>query len=417
MGTASGAPTPDYAKAINGFGQCAPGDLAALIDAVVAPIGGRQATIYLADFAQAVLQPLLLTEEWESHDWTGEDGAVHEQDMATTMAGRCFRIGAPVTTDRADGIRVWVPLVEHSQRTGVLALTLAAADEATLACCMEVGRFAGLMVASAARYTDVFHLRRRGRSMTAAAGMQWDLLPTLTLRSAQVVSSGVLEPAYEVAGDAFDHALNGDWLHAALFDGMGHDLPSTLMSTLAVGVYRHARRAGMELPQIASAVDAAVAAHCPVEGFVTGLLLRLQLSTGRLEWTCAGHPPPLLMRGRHVIGQLASSPSLPFGLGHDDAPAAQEQLQPGDNLLLFTDGVVESGPGGGPDLGAERLADLWERESLLGLAPEEVARRLTQSVLDHQGGKLHDDATILLVQWLGPARSVDEQTPQGSVTA
>lgn len=391
---------PDYAGALKTFRETMPGELAGLLDAVVIPIGGSQVTIYLADFALSVLQPLL-TEGWAGQDWAADDGAVHEQDMSTTMAGRCFRTGAPVTTAREDAVRVWVPLVEHSQRTGVLALTVAEATEEVLEACVEVGCFAGLLVASAAHYTDLFHLRRRGRTMTAAAGMQWDLLPTLTMRGPRVVSSGMLEPAYRVAGDAFDHVLNGDWLHAALFDGMGHDLPSTLMSTLAVGVYRHARRGGVSMSAMATAVDQAVAAQCRDEGFVTGLLLRLELSTGRLEWACAGHPPPLLMRGRHVIGELTCAPSLPFGLNEHEVPTFEEELQRGDSLLLYTDGVVESGPGSGDDLGVERLADLWEREAHADRAPEEVTRRLTQSVLEHQGGKLHDDATVVLVQWLG----------------
>lgn len=395
---------PDYAAAINAYSQTAPGDLAALLDAAIAPIGGRAATLYLADFGQTVLQPLLLSAGWGSGDWDADDEALHEQDLATTMAGRCFSTGAPVTAERTGGTRVWVPLVEHSQRTGVLALTVCEPSEAVLASCVEVGRFAGLLVASAARFTDVFHLRRRGRSMTAAAGMQWDLLPSLTMRTAEVVSSGSLEPAYEVAGDAFDHSINGDRLHVALFDGMGHDLPSTLMSTLAVGVYRHARRAGLALTDMYDAVDSAVAGHCPVEGFVTGLLLRLDLSTGALQWLNAGHPAPLLMRGRHFVGELECPVALPFGLRGPATTTGAEQLQPGDSVLLYTDGVVESGPGGAEDLGAERLGDLWAREALMERPAEEVARRLTQAVLEYQGGKLHDDATVVVVQWHGPLR-------------
>lgn len=390
MGERLQSGAPDYAGAINAFDQTPPSDLTALLEAVVAPIGGSRVVVYLADFARTVLQPLLLADGWHHHDWTAEDGVVEEQDIAATMAGRCFSTGVPVTTEREDGVRVWVPLVEHSECTGVLARAL------------EVGRFAGLLVAGAARYTDLFHLRRRGRSMSVAAGMQWDLLPTMTLRSPSVVSTGMLEPAYQVAGDAFDHVLNGDWLHAALFDGMGHDLPATLMSTVAVGAYRHARRCGLDLAGMADAVDAAVAAHCRGTGFVTGVLLRLQLSTGRLEWTCAGHPRPLLMRGQRVVGELVCPRAVPFGVrGAKPTVVHGEDLQPGDSLLLFTDGVVESRPGG-QELGMEGLADLWARTALLDRPPEEVARRLTQAVLEHQGGKLHDDATVLLVQWLGP---------------
>ena len=63
--------------------------------------------------------------------------------------------------------------------------------------------------------------------------------------------AGLLEPAYEVGGDCFDYALNGDvMLDVAVFDAMGHGLPSSIISGLAVGAYRHARRTGVPLDRL-----------------------------------------------------------------------------------------------------------------------------------------------------------------------
>ncbi len=391
----------DYGGAIAGFQHAGPGDIVALLSAAAAPIGGREVMVFLVDYEQAALQPLLLGEAWAATNWAELSEIPAEQDIASTVAGRCFRTGEPLTVTRGDGVRVWVPLVEQADRTGVLALTVPEASATVVSQCVNLGLFAGLLIASAARYSDIFHLLRQGRSMTAAAGMQWDLLPPMTVASARVVSTGVLEPAYEVAGDAFDHSLNDGWLHVGIFDGMGHDISSTLMTTLAVGIYRHARRARMPLPDVRRAVDTALAEHWAGDGFVTGVLLQLQLSTGRLEWTTAGHPAPLLLRGRTVVGELDHPPLLPFGLGDPAPTSAHEQLQPGDSLLLFTDGVVDGRPSRNGALGIERLADLWERETQAQRTPEEVTRRLAQAVIDHQGGKLDDDATIVLVQWHG----------------
>jgi serine phosphatase RsbU (regulator of sigma subunit) len=392
---------PAYGVALAASGTTAPGELSTLLAAALAPLGVSNLAVFLADFDQLVLQPLLLAQDWADVDWAGEDEEVLEHDIATTMAGRCFQTGAPVTAPRPDGIRVWVPLVERSVRIGVLAVSLPEASDSVVARCVEVGQFGGLLIASAMRYTDLVHLRRQSRTMTAAAAMQWDLLPPVTLLSPQVVSTGRLEPAYDVAGDSFDHALNGDWLHAAIFDAMGHDLSSTIMATLAVGVYRHARRGGMNLPEMYQAVDHAVAAQCAGEGFVTGLLLRLHVQTGELEWVSAGHPPPLLLRGRHVIGELEGGRCLPFGLNDVCEPAAQERLHAGDSLLLYTDGVVETRPEDGEDLSVERLGDFWARETLPDRSADEVTRRLVRLVVDRQHGKLHDDATLLLIRWTG----------------
>jgi hypothetical protein len=352
-----------------------------------------------------VLQPLLLGDigaDWQGHDWLSPDEGFIEQDIATSAAGQSFRTGSAVVVERTDGARISVPLVEHAERTGVVALTVPTASAAVVEQCMRLGAFAGLLVSSLARSTDLFHLRRQGRGMTAAAGMQWDLLPSMTLRSASVVSTGLLEPAYEVAGDAFDHTINADRLHVSIFDGMGHDLGSTVMTTLAVGVYRHARRARMSLLEMHESVDAAVAAHCSAEAFVTGVIADLHLDSGLLYWVNAGHPPPLLLRRSGQIEELVSLPSLPFGF-RDGVQLCRTHLDRGDHLLLYTDGVVESRPALGADMGSEELARLWAAEIASGVGPEQVVQRVVAAAVEHQGGKLHDDATLLMVHRLGSA--------------
>ena len=70
-------------------------------------------------------------------------------------------------------------------------------------------------------------------------------------------------------------------------------------------------------------------------------------------------------------------------------------------MLLYTDGVIEARTPDGEFFGLERLADLAEREAASGQPAEELVRRLVQAVLEHQGGGLRDDATLLLVQWAG----------------
>ena len=101
---------------------------------------------------------------------------------------------------------------------------------------------------------------------------------------------------------------------------MGHGISSTLLTALTVGAYRHARREGASIPEIHTVIDRALADHYEDDSFATGIIGTLALGTGRLEWSCAGHPPPLLLRGRKVIAELENEPSLLFGLG--GAPGA-----------------------------------------------------------------------------------------------
>jgi serine phosphatase RsbU (regulator of sigma subunit) len=151
-----------------------------------------------------------------------------------------------------------------------------------------------------------------------------------------------------------------------------------------------------------AAIDAALAGYYDDVSFATGIIARLATGSGRLQWSCAGHPRPLLLRGRKVVAELSCDSVLPFGLGDPAPEPAIEQLEPGDAVMLYTDGVTEARTPDGEQFGLDRLADLLEREAASGRAADELLRRLVRSVLDHQAGDLRDDATLLLVQWTGP---------------
>src|SRR6202022_202320 len=101
----------------------------------------------------------------------------------------------------------------------------------------------------------------------------------------------------------------------AVIDAAGHDVSSALISALIISSYRHDRREDRTLEHIHVNLDAAVASHLPDLTFATGQLARIDLESGALTWTNAGHPCPLLIRGGRVIGQLECPPSLPWGLG------------------------------------------------------------------------------------------------------
>ena len=224
------------------------------------------------------------------------------------------------------------------------------------------------------------------------------------MRSSEVLASGRLEPAYEIAGDAFDYALNRRVLEAAVFDGMGHGVESTLMTTLAMGAYRHARRINEPPARVYAAISEAVSSHYDGDAFVTAVLGRLDLDDGSMEWVCAGHPTPLLLRDQRVARVLDCVPSLPLGLGGECRQVAVEKLEPGDSVLFFTDGVIEGRSPEGEEFGTERLARTWEQEWASERPPEEVLRRVVQAVSVFCAGRLRDDATLLQLCWYGPTQ-------------
>ncbi len=365
---------------------------------VAADLGATDVVVYLVDFAQTTLEPL--------PDRSAHADLPKSEVVASTLAGRAFVDQRPATAERAEGVRVWVPIVEGSDRTGVLALTVAEASDSVVGACEELGLLAGYLIATHARSTDVYNLRRRRRSLSLASSMQWDLLPPLVLRSERLVVAGLLEPAYVVGGVCFDYALNGSAFDIGIFDPVGHGLRSALIAALCMGSYRHDRREGLSLAGMHANLDGAVAAEFP-GSFATGQLARIQLDTGALTWTNAGHPLPLLVRNGRVLDEMACRPSPPWGLGDvvggsAGVEVASIALEPGDSLLLYTDGVTEAHLPGEEQFGIERLADLLGQHASDQLEPEEVVRRLVRTVLDQQDDRLTDDATAVFVRWAGP---------------
>lgn len=377
-------------------------DLHDVLSAAVSPLDGHDPVVYLADFGHRVLMPLPVAMSRP---------IPAEEDVATTLAGRAFVTGQAMTAERDGELRVWVPIIEGTERTGVLAVTVPAVDPEILADLELLGVFAGLALRCIATVSDIPHLRRRGRTMSLAATMQWQLMPPLAASTDQVAIAGVLEPAYDIAGDGFDYAINGGEVDFALFDGMGHGIPSGMLTALAVGAYRYARRQHLSVAGIHAAVHDAVASQYADEAFATGIIGRLSTGTGDLHWSCAGHPPPLLLRGRKVVAELSCDPALPFGLDAAAPVEARYTLQPGDAVLLYTDGVVEARTPLGEEFGLDRLRDFLEREAASEHPMEELLRRLVRAVLDYQGGDLRDDATLLLLQWAGVASPTGTTVP------
>lgn len=373
-----------------------PHALAWVVADLAAEVGLDDLVIHLVDLDQRLLLPLVRRPGTPA----GEP-----LDIDATIAGRAFRtetlieVEAPEYEQRR---RVWVPLIDGTERLGVMSLTTHPLNDLSRARCRHLSALVAELIVSKAQYGDSLPLARRRRPMELAAELRWAFLPPLSFTGPRVTIAGILEPAYEVAGDAFDYALNGDVAHVAVIDAMGHGLEASRMANLAVGAYRHSRRLGLDLAATYAAMDRALAEEFGAERFVTGVLATLHCGTGELCWLIAGHPHPLVLRGKKMVGELSTDPSLPFGLGGAVAGPAVTSLEPGDQVLFFTDGVVEARSATGELFGKERLGDLLVRAAADASPPPETMRRLVHAVLAHQGSPLTDDATLLLVEWRRP---------------
>lgn len=364
--------------------------VASTVAARAAGLGFLETVVYLADYEQVSLLPL------------PGSGVPPRQELSIegTVAGLAYRRMELTHTERpGSGHHLWLPLVDGSARLGVIELQV----EANTAEVEDEARTLASLVAELIvvndLYSDAFSRLRRRRVMTLAAEIQWDLLPPLTFATDRFVIAGALEPAYEIGGDTFDYAVTNDTADILVLDSVGHGLTSALLASAAVGAYRHARRSQLDLPDISQAMNAVIAEQFGSSQFATAAIVRLDLESGQLRWVNAGHPAPLILRRGSLIHPPACPPARPLGLQSGKPLECDSRLQPGDQLLLYTDGVVEARSPTGEFFGEERLADFVLRAAAVGDPAPETLRRLMRQVLRHQSDQLQDDASIVLLEW------------------
>ncbi|MEU8298096.1 PP2C family protein-serine/threonine phosphatase [Micromonospora sp. NPDC048909] len=371
--------------------QLPPDDLPVAVDAVLEPLRVT-ATIYLVDAEQCDLRPLP----------TRGRPTPDPRPIDASLAGRAFT-QVELHAGQGPPPRLWVPVIDGTDRLGLLEIVpppgADLGDAALRDGCRLIAGLIGHLVTSKSSYGDGLQRARRSQPMGVSAELLWQLLPPLTFAAPDATISAVLEPSYEVGGDAFDYALNGNTVTLAILDGVGHGLSAVLTTSVALAAMRAARRAGNDLAGLARAVDAAILGQWRDARFVTAVLAEFDTGTGLLRYLNAGHPPPLLLRHGRTVQELTEGRRLPLGLPNDRIEVARTRLEPDDRLLLYTDGVTEARDVAGELFGLGRLADLAERHISSGLRTPETLRRLSHAVIEHQDGPLRDDTTLLLVEW------------------
>ncbi len=369
----------------------APAALMAAVRESARKLGATHVELLLADFAQ---QQLVALEE--------RPGEPRRVPVEGTTAGQAFARCVPIMTAAAGGeVVVTAPLLDGIERLGVLQLTFDTAPP--LASCRRFTDLVSQYVSSKGRITDEFHRLRSIEPMSLAAQMQWQMLPPIAGHAPEVTIAGQVEPAYDVGGDAFDYAVNWDCAQLAIFDAMGHGVSASVTTALAIGSYRSCRRRGDDLVSTLSGMDRAVAEEFVDERFVTALLAELDLATGRIRFLNAGHLQPLLLRERRIVPLPDVPAGLPLGLGGLLPAAAdrlvEHQLQPGDRVLLLTDGILDATDAAGQRFGERRLVELAEQGAQGGLPLAELARIIARGVYEFQDGELADDASLLILEY------------------
>ncbi|MGP3952356.1 PP2C family protein-serine/threonine phosphatase [Streptomyces sp. 7N604] len=215
---------------------------------------------------------------------------------------------------------------------------------------------------------------------------------------------GEFEVAVRYSAAAAEARIGGD-LYALLptpygvrlivGDVRGKGLPAVSTAALVLGVFREAAYDEPDLLDVVGRIERSLARNLGSDDFVTAVVAGYP-ATGRMEIVNCGHAPPLLVRGSGVTALEPVHPAPPLGLRALTGETPSLQVLPfadGDQLLLYTDGVIEARNDG------REFYPLVER--VTRHASDEPARTLDalhEELLAHVGGRLHDDAALLLLR-------------------
>ncbi|MER7077895.1 Serine phosphatase RsbU, regulator of sigma subunit [Saccharopolyspora kobensis] len=364
-------------------------ELPGVLEAVLAHhFGVAGLEIYLVDLRLAVLEPVL----------EPEGPGI---PLVATVEGRVFCDQVHVQQPLDHEVALHLPLTVRGDRLGVLWLRLPdAPDEATREELAEAAALTAHAITLAEVATDRYRRARRPQRLTLAAEMQWQLLPVRSVECASYRLAGQLEPAYAIRGDNFDWAEDVDSLTVAVTNGMGESTSAAMLTTLAITALRNARRSGANLATQAALADQAIWSHHAGSQHVSTLLMQIDLVTGAVRAIDAGSPRMWRVRDDGVE-RIDLDAQLPLGMLDGTEYDVQDfQLEPGDRLVILTDGIYDA------VLADRDYSTTALRRALYSsrhLDPAEAVRSLLSDLRAFlQDSDLDDDAVAVCVDWLGP---------------
>jgi serine phosphatase RsbU (regulator of sigma subunit)/DNA-binding phage protein len=246
-------------------------------------------------------------------------------------------------------------------------------------------------------YTDLIESARRRKPTTAAAEVQYHLLPPRVARVTGAQLAGGLLPAYEVGGDWFDVVENRDGAWLAIADAAGTGPTAAGLSASALGALRAARRMGQDLVQAALTMDEVIRALDNPNFAITAVLARWHAPTATLAWLNCGHPPPYVIDRDGALTELKAPwhPPLGAGEGPPEIEVSAVTLDSGERLVLVTDGITERTIEGGGQFGLDGL----RRAVSAAEAPTAAATAMAiqHAVTSSWTEPLEDDATIVVL--------------------
>jgi hypothetical protein len=213
--------------------------------------------------------------------------------------------------------------------------------------------------------------------------------------------------AADIGGDLYEALDTPYGVRMIIGDVRGKGIDAVRTASLVLGTYRHVAFERSDLRSIVEDVDRAVCRSVGEEDFVTAAFVEER--GGTLTVVNCGHPAPLLLRRGRVISLDPPRPAPPLGF-EPVVQARVEHLEPGDRLLLYTDGLAEARRAGEFFPTADRA---W---ALLGHGTvEHGLSSLESALVEWVRGQFDDDIALLLLEYTGAAPEAEPTVPSWEI--
>jgi serine phosphatase RsbU (regulator of sigma subunit) len=245
--------------------------------------------------------------------------------------------------------------------------------------------------------------RRRQDEMASAALIQQSFLPkeaTINNAREDIRIAGKIRPTREVGGDFYDfYTIDNDRLAFAIGDVCGKGTPASLFTSIVITLLRTIGRDRQNVSEVIDRANRLLCADNEAAMFATVFFGVLDLRNGELQYANCGHVPPVHLSKHGEIRRLAPT-GLPMAIDAElSAGTASCQLEPGDKLILVTDGVTEAMDAAKELFGEAPFIDAVAQAGKL--PPAEILAAVFRAVDTFaQGVEQADDIGCLVIEWL-----------------
>jgi phosphoserine phosphatase RsbU/P len=234
------------------------------------------------------------------------------------------------------------------------------------------------------------------KELEVAKRMQLSILPAGFPDSANFRVAARYMPMTSVAGDFYDFIVADDKQAGLLIaDVSGHGVPAALIASMVKLAATSQRANSADPARLLAGMNAALCGNTQ-EQFVTAAYVHLDSSSRTLQYSAAGHPALLLLRNGEVI-EIVENGLILAAFDFATYTNAELPLEPGDRLLLYTDGLIEATDAKGDFFGSDSLSALFRNSA--ALAPPDAAEHIIASV-QHWSASQDDDLTVLVCDYM-----------------